>query len=215
MKNLPVVESEVKLWPKIKTKIRYGLILQSLRSVLMRFGLEITPFYIFREDTRLTDETPEISGSADYAIEELGRDDMKVIGTVYKALPEKRCIDLLEAGEKCIALKYKGEIASFVWINFKALTYGSTVMYLKSNEVYMWFGYTMIPYRGKNLITYLRYKTFEMLNRMNINAIYSVSDCFNSPAVRCQKKLKAKKVKAVLYLNLLKKIRKSYTLKTY
>jgi hypothetical protein len=213
--NKLITESEIPFWKKIKTKVRYGLTLQAMRSVLMRFGIEISPFYIFREEARFAKKPPDIEGSADYSVEELGRDDMKLIGSIYEALPEEKLLGFLDAGEKCIALKYKGEIVSFVWINFNVLNYGSTVINLKSNEAYMWFGYTLIPYRGKNLIPYLRYNIYEILIKMNRDVLYSVSDCFNSPAVRFKEKLNARKVSTILYINLFKKIRKSYTLRVY
>jgi hypothetical protein len=44
-----------------------------------------------------------------------------------------------------------------MWINFNELSYKSTIIHLKSNEAYLWYMYTVKPYRGKNLAPYLRY----------------------------------------------------------
>ena len=115
---------------------------------------------------------------------------MKIIGAVnYAGFSESKLLALLDAGEKCIGLKHKDEIACFMWMNFTEFSYKSTIVHLKSNEAYLWFMYTMESYRGKNLAPYLRYKSYKILEEMGRNRLYSISDYFNSPAVRFKKKL--------------------------
>ena len=206
---------EISLMKKILIRVRYGLTLQTIRSILMKIGIEFTPFYIFQEGV-YTMDNPEIHGTiTDFSIEILESSDMKILGNVYVGFSEKGFLALLEAGEKCIGLKHKDELAAFMWINFKELRYKATVINLKSNEAYLWFMHTMESYRGKNLAPYLRYKSYEMLKEMDRNVLYSISDCFNSPAVRFKEKLNAKKREIILFIKLFNLISWCFTLKSY
>ena len=71
------------------------------------------------------------------------------------------------------------------------------------------------PYRGKNLAPYLRYKSYEMLKEMGRDKLYSISEYFNSPAVKFKQKLNAKKLKIILFINLFNKFSRCFTVKTY
>jgi hypothetical protein len=208
--------TEFSLLKKIQIKFRYGMTFQAISSLLTRIGIDITPYYLFQEGINGT-EIPEIKGiAADYSCELLSLEDMKIIEAVnFVGLSEKKLIDLLNAGEKCIGIKHKGEIAAFMWINFIEFSYRSTFMHLKSNEAYLWFMNTMESYKGRNLAPYLRYKSYEMLKEMGRDKLYSVSDYFNSPAVKFKKKLNAKKLKLILDILLFKRLRWSFTLKSY
>jgi hypothetical protein len=215
MNNTTAKNSEVSLLKKIQFKVRYGLALQAIIYRLTRIGIEITPYYLFQEGIDVT-HIPEIKEiTADYSFGLLGKEDMKIISTVNSWFTEEKLLDLLEAGQKCIGIKHKGEIAAFMWINFTELSYKSTVIHLKSNEAYLWFMFTMESYRGKNLAPYLRYKSYEILKEMGRDKLYSISDYFNSPAVKFKKKLNAKKMKLILFIQLFNKFHWSFTPGSY
>jgi hypothetical protein len=72
----------------------------------------------------------------------------------------------------------------------------------------------MKAFRGKNLAPYLRYKSYDILKKMGRSKIYSVSAFFNSSAVRYKEKLNAKNLKLALYIEIFKKIRWRFNLKT-
>lgn len=209
-------KAEISTFKKIQVKVRYGLALQAIRYALMKVGIEFSPYYLYRDETNGTD-IPEIKGIFDdYSCELLKPEDMKVIGAInYVGFSEDKLLSLLEAGEKCIGLKHKGEIVSFMWVNFIEFNYKSTVIHLKDNEVYLWFGYTMESYRGKNLAPYLRYKSYKILKEMGRDSFYSISDYFNTPAVNFKKKLNTKKLKLILFIQLFNKLHWSFTLKSY
>jgi GNAT superfamily N-acetyltransferase len=204
------------LLKKIRSKIRYGLTLQGIRYVLIKVGIEFSPYYLFQEGINVT-EIPEIKGmDTDYSCELLKPEDMKVIGAInYAGFSEEKLLAFLKAGEQCLGIKHNNEIVAFMWMNFKELNYKSTVIHLKENEAYLWFMYTRDSYRGKNLAPYLRYKSYEMLKRIGRNKLYSVSDYFNSPAVTFKKKLNAQKLKLILFVQLFEKVRHTYTLKSH
>jgi hypothetical protein len=217
MSSIVAKKSIVSLLKKINIKVRYGLTLQSIRFKLITIGIDISPYYWYQEGVTIT-KIPEIQGiPADYSFESLGPDDMKTIETLDKgwSRSNERLLALSENKEKCLGIKYKGEIAAFMWINFVEFKYKSTVMPLKSNEAYLTEMFTVEAYRGKNLAPFLRYKSYEMLKEMGRDVLYSISICFNSPAVKYKEKLNARKLKIILYIRLFKKFHRSFTLKSY
>jgi len=217
MSSIGVKKSRVSLLKKIESKVRYGLTLHSIRLKLIRIGIDISPYYWFQEGVNIT-KIPEIQGiTADYSFESLGPEDMKTIEALDKgwSRSNERIIALSENREKCLGIKYNGEIAAFMWINFVEFKYKSTVMPLKSNEAYLTDMYTVEAFRGKNLAPFLRYKSYEMLKEMGRDVLYSISICFNSPAVKFKEKLNARKLKIILYIQLFKKFHRSFTIKSY
>ena len=209
-------KTEISKFKKIQLMVRHGLALQAVRYKLMKVGIEFSPYYLYRDELNGTD-IPEIKGIFDdYSCELLTPEDMKVIGAInYVGYSEDKLLSLLKAGEKCIGLKHNGEIAAFMFVNFTDFKYKSTVIHLKDDEVYLWFGYTMESYRGKNLAPYLRYKSYEICKEMGRDRFYSISEYFNSPAVKFKKKLNTKKLKLILFIQLFNKFHWSLTLRSY
>ena len=190
--------------------------MQGIRYLLRRIGIDLSPFYLFQEGINFTD-MPEIKGiNQEYSCELMGPRDMKAIGAINDyGYSEEKLLKLLESGEQCLGIKHNDEIAAFMWVKFDELNFKLTHIKLKSNEAYLWFMYTRESYRGNNLAPYLRYKSYKMLKEMGRDKLYSISDVFNSPAVIFKKKLNAKKIKLILFVQLFKKIQRSYTLKSY
>ena len=215
MNSMTAEKPVVSLLKKIQTKIRYGLTLHSIRNILQKIGIEINPYCLFQEGINV----PEIDGlgriTSDYSFELLGPEDMKIIGAMDAGYSEEQFLALLSKGEKSIALKHNGEIAAFMFINFTDVSHKSTIIHLKSNEAYLWFMFTVNSYRGKNLAPYLRYKSYEILREMGRDVLYSISDYFNSPAIKFKQKLNAKKLKIILDFKLFNRFSRSYTVKSY
>jgi GNAT superfamily N-acetyltransferase len=209
-------KNKVSLFKKILTKVRYGMTFQSISYLLSRIKIEFTPYYLFQEGINVT-KIPQIKGiNPDYSCEMLKPEDMKILGAInYAGFSEEKLLSMLEDGQKCIGIKHNGEIAAFMWINFKKLSYKSTDMHFESNEAYLWFMYTLESYRGQNLAPYLRYKSYEMLKEMGQDKLYSISDYFNSPAVKFKKKLNAKRLKLILFVQLFNKVSHTFILKSH
>lgn len=208
-------KTEVSSLKKIQTKVRYGLTLDSISTILKKIGIEFTPYYLFLEGN----DVPEINElkqlTSEYSFEFFGPEDMKIIGNWNAGYSEDQFLNLLNSGQKCIGLKRNGEIAVFMFINFTELNYKSTVIQLKNNEAYLWYMYTAKPYRGKNLAPYLRYKSYMILKEMGRDVLYSISNYFNSPAVKFKQKLNSKKLKIILFIKLFNKFSRCFTVKTY
>ena len=217
MSSIGVKKTRVSLFKKIASKVRYGLTLHSIRQKLIRIGIDISPYYWFQEGVNIT-KIPEVQGiTADYSVESLGPEDMKTIEALDKGWSRSndRIRALSENMEKCLGIKYNGEIAAFMWINFVEFRYKSIVMPLKSNEAYLTDMYTVEAFRGKNLAPFLRYQSYQMLKEMGRDVLYSISICSNSPAVKFKEKLNARKLKIILYIQLFKKFHRSFTIKSY
>jgi hypothetical protein len=197
------------------SKFRYGLVFQVFRNWLARTGIEFTPYYWVQEGINPT-EAPKIKGSAsEYSVEFLKEEDMKLIGENARGYSEKEFLEWLKAGKKCLGLRHNSDIAVFMWIDLDICPFEPIDAPLKSDEAYLADMYTMEPYRGKNLAPYLRYYSYEILNKIRRDKIYSVVEYFNTSAMKYKQKLNPRKIKLVFYLRLFKGKKWSYTVKTY
>jgi hypothetical protein len=200
---------------KIINKIRYGMVLQVINNRIERLGIIIKPYYLFLEGLNYA-QLPEIKENmSDYHCEFLGPDDMKAVAKGKTGLSENDYLSFLSEGQKCLAVKYRDDIAAFMWINVNEFRYKEVAYALDHQEAYLWNMFTMEPFRGMNLAPYLRYKSYEMLQDMGRNKLYSISEYFNTPAINFKKKLNARITKLQLYINLFKKHYWNITLKQY
>jgi hypothetical protein len=142
-------------------------------------------------------------------------EDMKLMENNGSGYSPEDFLAFIKEGQQCIGIKYKGKVAAFMWINFRELNYKSLHMKLKSNEAYLWNMYTMEAYRGKNLAPYLRYKSYELLHAMGKDTLYSISEYFNTPAIKFKKKLNARIMKIALYIRLFNKVEWNITIRSY
>jgi hypothetical protein len=216
MKQNKVKMNEKSRLKRTVDKLKYGLVLQSIRNKLARIGLEFTPFYWVREGLNPL-EAPDIKGSiSDFKVEFLKEQDMKYIGENARGYSEEEFLSWIKAGKKCLALRNKdNDIAVFMWINLNRCSFKPIDIPLNENEAYLTDMYTMETYRGRNLAPYLRFKSYEVLNKIGRNKLYSVSEFFNSSAIKYKLKLNAQNIKLVLYIRLFNKFKWSHTLKHY
>jgi hypothetical protein len=204
----------MKFCEKVIYKMQYGLLLRTVASKLSKIGIKITPYYLFQESLHNT-RMPEVYGDiSEYSLELFGTDKINTLCTLVKGFNLKESLDFLESGDLCLVLKYRSDIAAFMWTSFNEINYCSTNIKIKSNEAWLSSMYTMDSFRGRNLAPFLRYKSYELLNTMGRNVFYSYSDYFNTPAVRFKEKLNAKKLKLILFIGIFKIIRLSITLKS-
>ena len=86
---------------------------------------------------------------------------------------------------------------------------------LKDNEALLVNMYTFQSFRGKNLAPYLRYHSYEFLNKQGRDTFYSISDYFNKSSIKFKEKLKAKPLKLYFHIILFKKYHWDFLLKKY
>jgi GNAT superfamily N-acetyltransferase len=202
-------------WQKVLTKVRYGMVIHVIRRRILRLGIEISPYYLFREGMGNL-AIPAIKGlESDYSAEVFLPEDFALLENNGSGFTPEDFLNFSKAGQKCIGIKHEGEVAAFMWINFSELKYKTFQLQLKSNEAYLWNMVTLEAYRGKNIAPYLRYKSYEILHDMGRDILYSISEYFNTPAIKFKRKLNARILKLLLYIRLFKKFERNFTLKSY
>jgi ribosomal protein S18 acetylase RimI-like enzyme len=215
MNAAPKKKSISRFWQKVLIKVRYGMVIQVIKRRIIRIGIEISPYYLFLEGAEVTNIPAIKDLESDCSIEIFLPEDMALMKDNDSGFSYQDFLNFLEDGQKCIGIKHKGKVAAFMWINFNDLKYKSFHMQLKSNEAYLWSMFTMEEYRGKNLAPFLRYKSYEILHEMGKDTLYSVSEYFNTPAIRFKQKLNARILNLLLYIRFFKMFERNFTLRSY
>ena len=163
-------------------------------DALKRLKISVDPYIIFLEE--LSDDIifPRIDNAHNtYKIIFLGPGDMKTIeGLPGRISTEAGLLNRLKEDKICIAVKLAQELVAFTWYDLKECNFKSIKCPLKNNEAYLFDAYTLLSYRGKGIAPFMRYRSYQELNNLGKHKLFSVSDYFNTPAIRFKKKLKAK-----------------------
>ena len=199
---------------RLLSKFKHGLVLHSVRNQLNRIGIKISPYYWVQEGINAAE--PGIIGDiSEYNVGFIDPEELIKTKDNLRSYSLEVLLNYFKAGNRCLGLKHKDELASFMFINLTECDFTPDKVPLKDDEAYLTFMYTFEAFRGKNLAPYLRYKSYGVLKEMGRNKIYSVSAYFNSAAIRYKEKLNAKNLKLMLYAELFKKIKWSVRLRTY
>ena len=187
---------------KIISRFRERRILSYLFGWLAVIGIRIEPFYITQE----------------FPLDELDRDlkpklepivgeflSLSEIEAVY-AHPESEDLNIekrknLEDGCLCFGLKYNNEIVSFAWCNLRKC-HEVAPFPLKEDEVYLTGAFTFKAYRGMNLAPFIRQQLSNQLWEMGRTKFYSLTNVFNTPAIKFKNKIKARPHKIILSIKL-------------
>lgn len=180
---------------KIKYRVRNRLILSLIFERLAAIGLNIRPYYLTQEflfDENDLNLKPKL---APLVADFLSSSEIK---NIYDHPESKQSMrdnkKLFEEGCLCFALKYHDEIMTYMWCNLHRCHEYYTFP-LKEDETYLCGTFTFKAYRGKNLAPFLRYQLYKQLSQMGRTKIYSLTNVFNTPAIKFKKKLKAKPLK--------------------
>lgn len=202
---------------KIISKIRYGMVMQSILNQFIRIGFRIEPFLLYQEGIFTNYPEGWKESFTDYEVGFLGPEDMKAIGALPGRLyfNEERLLARLEEGKKCLGLRYNGDIAAFTWCDFESCPSNLYAFPLKKNEVYLFDAYTLEAFRGKKLAPYLRFKCYQELQNLGYSKFYSYSLLFNKPAIKFKQKLNARPLLFGLKVTIRKKGNWSWIIKKY
>ena len=121
----------------------------------------------------------------------------------------------LENKSICVGLKHKDKIVSYTWCDIVNSQHQLLLFNLSENEAYFYDSYTTNAYRGKNLIILVRHHAYKELKKIGRQKFLSTADFFNTPAIKFKKKLDAKPLQVVFYVNLFTKFEKIFVLKNY
>lgn len=201
---------------RIKHKLRYGLSTKLLLDQLSRIGIYISPFYLV-EERLWEDLAPDFEkGFENFEVVPLGSEEMETISRI----PEIRystyqLLARLAKGQKCFGVKKQGVLVAFTWVDLLECSSDWRRFPLKTNEAYLSSAYTLEAFRGMGIAPYMRYGCYKALNNLGRDTFYSISEAFNSPAIRFKKRLKARILSFWLYTELFKKYHRTWKLRDY
>ncbi|MCP5007387.1 MAG: hypothetical protein GY941_26130 [Planctomycetes bacterium] len=171
--------------------LRFGMLFFRLQKWLGRIGIQINPYYWVEEGVGNYSPPRLIDNSEDYSFAFFGREEMKFLDQLPQ-YSEDMLLSRLKNGKICFGVKYRGQVASFMWIDFDSCIYFRNKLLLNSHEAYLFEMVTLESFRGKNIAPNLRYQAYKELKAIGRNTFYSVSELFNSPSIRFKEKLKAR-----------------------
>ena len=195
-------------------RIRHGLFLFTLRNILTRTGLDFDPYYWFQEIENSCEE-PKIRGNIkDYEIVYISSDEIKIMDKI-RGFNAQKLEHNMNKGQLCIGLKHNREIASLLFVELHNFEYKNRFFELEKHAAYLLNLYTFDAYKGKNLAPYLKYHCFKLLEKYEIDKLYSIISYFNTSSLKVKKKLRARKLKLYLYVGLFKKRHWNFLLKDF
>lgn len=180
--------------------IKHGLFWHGVRNNLAKIGIDFMPYYWVKEAISPI-SPPEIRRvEKDFKITTFGEAEINYIKNTIIGIEQKDLLADLKNGEICIGLKHKNEIAAYMFIKCRPFVFRKRFFDLKPTDSYLHSMYTFEAYRGKNLAPYLRYNSYNYLEKKGITNFYSISEYFNKSTIRFKKKLNSEPMK--LYLSL-------------
>ena len=73
---------------------------------------------------------------------------------------------------------------------------------LGPGEAYLYDAFIAPDFRGRSLAPYMRAESYKHLRRVGRHTFYSISDYFNSPAIKFKEKLNAEAIRLYLQIKL-------------
>lgn len=182
----------------VGTSFRYGLLTQRLVTRLARRGLVINPYYLFREDVPRV--APPHPGES-FTSEVLRPEDLREAAACapYPRNAE-RFHDRLSRGHVCILVRDGDTVAGYTWADLEEINDSACDFTLQPGDAYLYDAYIAPEYRGRALAPFMRMRCYELLRDRGVRRFFSISDYFNTPAIRFKEKLDARRTR--LYLQI-------------
>jgi GNAT superfamily N-acetyltransferase len=200
---------------RILSTIRDGIRMQRLLKNLTRLGIEITPYYIVREQASTAVphfiSTPIPDLNACWI-------ESKSLGEILHLEGKGKLEELQQRtsdGHRCFAAKHKERVIAKMWCNLREFHSPQCQFDLRDDEAYFYAAHTEPGHQRIGISPFLREKCYEALAKEGITNFYSYTECFNIPAKKFKKKLGARNLALCLYVSLFKKISWNWTLKKY
>jgi hypothetical protein len=164
-------------------------------------GVVVHPYYLFREGARPHQtEWPELAREFPSSV----LDAIDVPEAV--ACRRWNTIDgfrgRLDKGHICIVLKNRGRIAGYTWADLTEVNDSACDYALGAGEAYLYDAFIASEHRGRNLAPYLRVESYKHLHSLGRHTFYSISQCFNAPAIKFKEKLNADVIRLYLQIKL-------------
>jgi ribosomal protein S18 acetylase RimI-like enzyme len=193
---------------------RNGLVTFRLEKRLRRLGLDLNLFWLFREGATADEHSPT-DLSKRYPSSILDSADLES-ATAYESWHTVESFQSrLNEGHVCIVVKDAGRVIGFTWANPQDVHDSACNFPLESGQAYLYDAYVAPAYRGKGLAPYLRKECYRHLRQLGFKSYFSISDYFNTPAVRFKKKLRAIPVRLFLKVAVGRRFQRTWVLRDY
>jgi hypothetical protein len=201
---------------RLKQKIKYNSLLRILHDGLIKVGIKISFFYLVEE--RLCKEIPELEleNFPGYDLMFLEANEITGLSSIPEIERSKEhLLQRIAQGCLCFCLKKENDVVAFTWINLTKCTYGSYKLLMKKDEACLFWAYTLLKYRGKNLAPFIRYQCYKELKKLGKTTLYSISEVINNQSISFKKKLGARFVLLGLYVSIFKILKFSIPIKRH
>jgi GNAT superfamily N-acetyltransferase len=173
----------------VKDAIRHGLFTQRILERLRGIGIDLNPYLLFSEGPGARNmQWPELG--EEFPSQLLQPEDVADVAA-YSWATEAQLQQRLAKGHLCVLTRHQGRVAGYTWADLREVNDAACDFPLGPGEAYLYDAFVAPEHRGRGLAPYLRYQCYEQLRRAGYDTFYSVSDYFNSPAIRFKRKLNA------------------------
>jgi ribosomal protein S18 acetylase RimI-like enzyme len=184
---------------KLASAFKHGLVVQRLIDRLRRVGIFLNPYYLYREGVRQHQtEWPELSTVFPSSVLQATEIASVAASRAWSAVEQIQA--RIDKGHLCIVLKHRGRIAGFTWADFDEVNDSACTYELAPGEAYLYDAFIAPEFRGRSLAAYMRAESYRLLRAAGRHTFYSISDCFNTPAIKFKTKLNAERIR--LYLQI-------------
>jgi ribosomal protein S18 acetylase RimI-like enzyme len=200
----------------MRDALQHGLATQWVLDQLRRAGIGLSPYFLFREGVQSETEWPELAREFPSSVLEAGNSaDVAAMGDFDSWRTVERIRARLGKGDLCVMLKNQGRIAGFTWADLDEINDSACDYELGSGEAYLYDAFIAPEYRGRGLAAYMRAESYKHLRGTGRHTFYSLSDCFNTPAIKFKQKLNAEITRLYLQIKLGKRVLGQWQLRNY
>ena len=111
--------------------------------------------------------------------------------------------------------KFRDEIVAMMTMDINEARFLGKSVRLARHEAYLGDMFTRNVFRGRNIAPHLRQRAYGALRDLGRTSFFSYSDDFNIPALRFKSELKAKFLWLGLHVEIIRKYRWHWKLRTY
>ncbi len=201
-----------------RNALKHGLVTQRiLDQVRRRVGIGLLPYFLFREGVRpCQSDWLDLAREFPSSVLEAGNSiDIAAIAGFDSWRTVERVRARLEKGDLCIMLKNQGRIAGFTWADFDEINDSACDYKFGRGEAYLYDAFIAPECRGRSLAAYLRVESYKHLRCAGRHTFYSLSDCFNTPAIKFKQKLNAEIIGLYLQIRLGRRVLGQWQLRDY
>jgi len=193
---------------RLKQKILYNNILRIVHDALVKTGLNISLYYLVEEGLHLQTVPLDFDNFNEYSVQFLKENELNIIADIpEKSFKKEILINRIKNGSKCLILKKDDKVIGYTWFNLNICDLPFFKIQLKENEAYLFDAYVLMEFRGKRIAPFLRYRCYKELQKLNRTVLYSFSEYLNKQSINFKKKLNARFLILILYVNLFNKLR--------